>query len=78
MATGGWKGNEASLKPLREASARKKKGASGTKVVSMSLTPEAIASLDTLATTIGVSRSELVERIARLPQDEVLKLLGKE
>lgn len=48
------------------------------KQVGIWLTPEAITSLDNIATALGVSRSELVERFARQPQDEVLKLLGKE
>lgn len=42
------------------------------------LTPTAIAALDALATLLGTSRSELVERLARLPQEDALKLLRKE
>jgi hypothetical protein len=35
------------------------------RVTTLSLTPTAIASLDRIATLRGISRSELVERIAR-------------
>ncbi len=56
-----------SLKALAEAQQARKKGA---RRVNMTLTPEAIASLDRIATLRGFSRSELIERIAR--DEEIL------
>jgi purine nucleoside phosphorylase len=51
-----------SLKALAEAQQARRKGA---KRVNMTLTPEAIASLDAKAQKEGISRSELIERYAR-------------
>lgn len=61
-----------SLEALAKAQQARKKGI---KRVNMSLTPEAIASLDRIATALGISRSELVERIARAGDDRIVDLL---
>ncbi len=45
--------------------------------VTIRITPTAIASLDQLAALLEISRSELVERFARLPQEDVLEMLKK-
>lgn len=65
-----------SLEALAKAQQARKKGI---KRVNMSLTPDAIASLDRIATTLGISRSELVERIARAGDEAIMELVrGKE
>jgi len=49
------------------------------KVMTLSLTPTAIASLDRIATALEISRSELVERLARIEDAAIMELLrGKE
>ena len=63
-----------SLQALKDAVARREV----TKMrVNMTLTEDAIASLDRIATTLGVSRSELVERLARVGDERIMEVLGK-
>jgi hypothetical protein len=44
---------------------------------SVRVTDTAWESLDTLGFLLGMSRSEVVERFARLPQEEALEMLTK-
>lgn len=45
--------------------------------VQLVITPTAIASLDRIATTFGISRSELVERLARAGDEAIMEILGE-
>ncbi len=65
-----------SLKALADAQQARKKGA---KRVNMTLSLPAITSLDRIATALRISRSELVERLARVEDAAIMELLrGKE
>lgn len=61
-----------SLKALADAQQARKKGA---KRVNMTLSLPAIAALDRIASTLEISRSELVERLARADDAAIMELL---
>ena len=46
--------------------------------VTMRITPTAIASLDRIATALDISRSELVERLARTGDEVIIGVLKKQ
>jgi hypothetical protein len=69
--------NPNSVKQLADHAAAKKKSGEPVKPISVGLTKEAIASLDTAATALGISRSELVERYARSLESEWQAELAK-
>lgn len=46
--------------------------------INMTLTPTAIASLDRIAAELEISRSELVERLARVEDAAIMELLRGE
>jgi ribbon-helix-helix CopG family protein len=45
------------------------------KVMTLSLTPTAIAALDRIASALRISRSELIERLARADDAAIMELL---
>jgi ribbon-helix-helix CopG family protein len=65
--------NPNSIDALRKATASRKKNA---KSVKMTLSPEAITSLDATAQALGMSRSELVERLAAVAHEQLVELIA--
>ena len=63
-----------SLKALEEATEKRSKPTG--KRVNVFLTERAIASLDRIAKPLGISRSELMERIARAGDEAIMGLLS--
>lgn len=63
-----------SKEALRQSVAKRKKNA---KKANLTLSPEAIATLDRIATALQISRSELVERLARAGDERIVELLNE-
>lgn len=64
--------NPNSKEALRQSVAKRKKNA---KKANLTLSPEAIASLDRIATHLGITRSGLVERLARAGDERIMEVL---
>lgn len=69
--------NPNSRKQLADHVAAKKKSKKPVKVISVGLTEEAIAAFDAAATALNISRSELIERLARRGKDWLEETLGE-
>lgn len=60
---------------FRENAGRKRKLEGQKPKISVTLSKEEIEALDALVKVTGFNRSQLVGRIARLPQTEIMKLI---